>query len=335
MNTDAMSALPVLSTVQCSDPEEFGSMLPDISRQLLPLTKNFKFLQWELQLGRLRLVIVKRPPCASRGFLAKRKIGIALSMNDSPGLKLDGVALDQPALVTHGLSVPHHIFQPNELTIAAILLPDEDDTREWPERVQAARVDLIEPTALEHLRSIIQDVVDYVLRRPLQCLQQDLVSEMQQNLLAAIDHAFLTAPGETPPGLAVSRYVRICRLVDEFLRHHTHGVPNSAEIADSAGVTVRTLHNAVTAVKGMSLQKFMMLNRLWAVRAALVRAGSEDLIKTIALDHGFWHLGRFSRRYRIFFGETPSDTMAAPRVRHPSTDDTLQRPRRTVGSIRV
>jgi AraC family transcriptional regulator, ethanolamine operon transcriptional activator len=315
MNTDAMSVSSVLSTVQCSDPDEFGSMLPDVRRQLLPFTENFKFFQSELQLGRLRLIIVKRPPCASQGLLARRQIGIALSMNDSPGLRLDGVALDQPVLVTHGLSVPHHIFQPSELTIAAILLPDEDDDREWPERVQAARLDRIRPAAFQHLRSIIQDVVDFVSRRPLQSLRQDLVSDMRLSLLTAIDHAFMTAPGEIPPGLAVSRYVRICHLVDEFLRYHNHGMPSSGEIADSAGVTVRTLHNAVTAVKGMSLQKFIMLNRLWAVRAALVRAGSEDLIKTIALDHGFWHLGRFSRRYRIFFGETPSDTMAAPRLR--------------------
>jgi len=68
------------------------------------------------------------------------------------------------------------------------------------------------------------------------------------------------------------------------------------------------LHNAMIAVKGVSLQKFMLLNRLWAVRAALLRAGPEDLIKTIALDHGFWHLGRFSRTYRAFFGESPSQT---------------------------
>jgi AraC family ethanolamine operon transcriptional activator len=103
--------------------------------------------------------------------------------------------------------------------------------------------------------------------------------------------------------------VRICRLVDEFLSDTAAEIRSSAEIADAVGVTIRTLHNAMTAVKGISLQKFMMLNRLWSVRTALLRAGPEDLIKTIALDHGFWHLGRFSRTYRAFFGESPSDTV--------------------------
>lgn len=302
-----MSLSAALSTVRCSDPEEFGAMLPDFDRRVLPLITDFSFFQAELQLGRLRLVIVKRPPCVSEAYLAKPQIGIALSMNVSPGLKLNGVPLDQPALVTHGTAIPHQIFQPSELTIAAVLFPDDDD-RGWPERDRTTRVDQIRPAAFEQLRLIIADVVHLASRSPLQFSRQNLVSALQQNLLATVDHAFLTAPGEIPAALAIRKYVRICRLVDEFIHSSTVEIPSSADIAAATGVTIRTLHNAMTAVKGMSLQKFVMLNRLWAVRAALVRASPEDLIKTIALDHGFWHLGRFSRTYRAFFGESPSDT---------------------------
>jgi AraC family ethanolamine operon transcriptional activator len=66
----------------------------------------------------------------------------------------------------------------------------------------------------------------------------------------------------------------------------------------------------MSAVHGMSLQRFMILNRLWAVRAALSNVRTTDLVKTVAFDHGFWHLGRFSRTYRTFFGELPSETIA-------------------------
>jgi len=308
MNINAMSLSAALSTVRSSDPEEFGAMLPDFDRRVLPLVANFSFFQAELQLGHLRLVIVKRPPCVSEAYLAKPQIGIALSMNGSPGLKLNGVPLDRPALVTHGIAIPHQIFQPSELTIAAILFPDEDGDRGWPERDQAARVDQIRPAAFDQLRLMIADVVHLASRSPLQFSRQNLVSALQQNLLATVDHAFLTTPGEVPAALAIGKYVRICRLVDEFMHDSPVEIPSGADIAAAAGVTIRTLHSAMTAVKGMSLQKFVLLNRLWAVRAALVRASPEDLIKTIALDHGFWHLGRFSRTYRAFFGESPSDT---------------------------
>jgi len=65
----------------------------------------------------------------------------------------------------------------------------------------------------------------------------------------------------------------------------------------------------MVAVNGMSLQRFMVLNRLCSVRAALLRAGPGDLIKDVALQHGFWHLGRFAKTYFNCFGEAPSQTI--------------------------
>jgi AraC-like DNA-binding protein len=308
MNIHAMSSSPALSTVRCSNPEEFSVMLPDVDRRILPLVTDLSFFQAQLQLGQLRLAIIKRPPCISMIYLAKTRIGIALPMNDSPGLKFNGLPLDRPALVNHGSSIPLQIFQPGELTIAAIIFPADDCDRGWPERNRAARFDEIRPAAFEQLRLMIADVVHLASRSPLQLSRQNLVSGLQQSLLGGFDHAFLSAPGEISAALATRKYVRICRLVDELLSDAAAEIRSSADIAAAAGVSIRTLHNAMTAVKGISLQKFMMLNRLWAVRAALLRAGPEDLVKTIALDHGFWHLGRFSRTYRAFFGESPSET---------------------------
>jgi AraC family ethanolamine operon transcriptional activator len=188
------------------------------------------------------------------------------------------------------------------------MIPADDCDRGWPERNQVARVDEIRAAAFEQLRRMIADIVHLASRSSDHLSASNLVAGLQQSLLGTIDHAFLTAPGEVSSAVAIRKYVRICRLVDEFVHNSTVEVPTSTEIAAAAGVTIRTLHNAMIAVKGVSLQKFMLLNRLWAVRAALLRAGPEDLIKTIALDHGFWHLGRFSRTYRAFFGESPSQT---------------------------
>jgi AraC family ethanolamine operon transcriptional activator len=310
MNRNFSSSKLQLSTVRCSEPEEFGGMLPGIKRRLLPLASDFRFFQADLQIGRLRLVTVKRPPCASEGYLAQRQIGIALAMDTSPGLKLDGVSFDHPALMTHGLATPHRIYQPHELTIGAIVIPEEDgDGRGWPDRNRAARVDRVQPAALQHLRSIIWNVVRQVSNDPLRSSHEKVVSSMQHSLLGAIDHAFVTASGERTTCLALGNYVRICGLADEFIRSNAKSSQNSADVAAAAGVTIRTLHNAMVAVNGMSLQRFTLLNRLWATRAALVRAGPEDLVKTIALDHGFWHFGRFSQTYRAFFGESPSGTL--------------------------
>jgi len=307
------SSLPsssVLSTVRCTDPEGIVGLLPGTKRRLLPLTGNFKYAQAALRLGRLQLVIVQRPPCASEGYLEQDQTGVALSMADSPGLKLDGIELDQPALVTHGLTVSHRIFQPSELTIAAVFMRNVHKDRGWPERKHTAQVNSIQPGPLLQLRSIFQDIVRLAIHDPSRFAQHTVVSGMQQSLLGTIDHAFLTASRAEAAGLAIRKYVRVCCLAHEFIRSNSRRLPDSTEIAAAAGVTIRTLHNAMIAVHGMSLRRFIILHRLWAARAALSNGKTNERVKTAAFDHGFWHLGRFSRTYQSFFGESPSETIA-------------------------
>ena len=92
------------------------------------------------------------------------------------------------------------------------------------------------------------------------------------------------------------RYVAICGRFDEYLKHNAVRNVSNAELARVCEVNVRTLHNALV-VTGHSLKEYMTLHRLWAVRSALCCAAGKQLVKTIAIDHGFWHLGRFSTLY--------------------------------------
>jgi AraC family ethanolamine operon transcriptional activator len=309
MDFASLSSTSVLSTVRCSDPAEVAGLLPGANRRLLPLAGDFEFAQASLELGSLRIVLVRRPPCTSEGALDPRQIGIAWAMQASNGLKLNGIELDRPALMSHGFESPHRIAQPDHLTIGAVFLPAAIEDHCWPERSKSASVEFIRPDALHNLQSTLSGIVRLAARDPSRFAREGVVAGMQQSLLGGIDHAFATAPGAEPTSLAIGNYLRVCRRAGEFIRSQNGGVPTNVEVATAAGATVRTLHNAMIAVHGMSLQKLMVLNRLWAVRGALLHAGPDDLVKTIAFDHGFWHLGRFSQTYRAFFGEAPSDTL--------------------------
>jgi AraC family ethanolamine operon transcriptional activator len=309
MNFSSLSSSAVLSMVRSSDPAEVEGLLPGARRSLLPLAADFAFAQASLNLGALSLVMVQRPPCTSEGMLDPCRAGIAWAMGTSHGLKLNGVAFDRPALMTHGMEAAHRIAQPDALTIGAVFLPAAMADRGWPERRREARIDWAEPDAMRRLQSTLRDIMRLGVGDPSRFSRGSVVAGMQQTLLGDIDRAFATTQGVERASLAIGNYVRICRRAGEFIRAATGGLPANAEVAAAAGVTVRTLHNAVLAVHGMSLQRLLVLNRLWAVRAALMRAGRDDLVKTIAFDHGFWHLGRFSKTYRAFFGETPSDTL--------------------------
>ncbi|HYZ47887.1 MAG TPA: helix-turn-helix domain-containing protein, partial [Sphingomonas sp.] len=98
------------------------------------------------------------------------------------------------------------------------------------------------------------------------------------------------------------------RKLDEFLAQNADKAVYSMDIARQLGVSVRTVHNAVVAIRGMSLHRYSRLRRLWNVRRQLVLGSDVTRIKAAALANGFWHMGEFARQYRAAFGETPQQT---------------------------
>jgi AraC family ethanolamine operon transcriptional activator len=73
-------------------------------------------------------------------------------------------------------------------------------------------------------------------------------------------------------------------------------------------IGARTLNTAFQEVTGESPMQFIKRRRLNAARHAL-STGKAESVKSTALDHGFWHLGRFAHEYRNLFGEGPSETL--------------------------
>ena len=82
-----------------------------------------------------------------------------------------------------------------------------------------------------------------------------------------------------------------------------------ADLVEATGVAGRTLFMHFKAVTGVSPMRYVCNARLRQVRQALLEAGPEASVTSIATDAGFTHLGRFSIVYRRRFGESPSDTL--------------------------
>src|SRR3954468_15095506 len=104
--------------------------------------------------------------------------------------------------------------------------------------------------------------------------------------------------------------------VNEYIRE---GLPKPIYINDLCqvlGVSYRKLYEAFMLTRGESPALHLKRRRLMMAHQVLSNAGSEaPLVKTVALDHGFWHFGNFSQDYRKLFGETPSETLALARSR--------------------
>jgi AraC family ethanolamine operon transcriptional activator len=144
-----------------------------------------------------------------------------------------------------------------------------------------------------------------------------MIDSVEESIVQAVDHAFhpasLALEGKS---MSLGHYLALVRRFDEFLAANAGRTLYSADVAKQLGVSVRTLHNAVVAIRGMSMHRYTRLRRLWSVRQQLVQGSPVESIKAIALVNGFWHMGEFVSLYCELFGEPPQQTQAAGRRQH-------------------
>ena len=88
-----------------------------------------------------------------------------------------------------------------------------------------------------------------------------------------------------------------------------------AKLAESLGVSLRSLQMAFAAAYGGCSPR-AILNRIRPekARARLLASPQDGQVTTIAMDSGFFHLGRFSQAYARAYGEKPSETLARRRA---------------------
>jgi len=107
---------------------------------------------------------------------------------------------------------------------------------------------------------------------------------------------------------------RIVVAADEYLRANVARPIYTEELCTVLGVSASSLADAFRITGGISPHRFLKLRRLAMVRSLLrSREGPTSLVKSVALSHGFWHLGQFAHDYRAMYGEMPSETLARAR----------------------
>jgi transcriptional regulator GlxA family with amidase domain len=89
-----------------------------------------------------------------------------------------------------------------------------------------------------------------------------------------------------------------------------------ASLANVAGVSERTLHDGFRRFRATTPMGRLTALRLAAARRRLQDATPGVTVGRIAIDVGFFQLGRFARIYRNAFGELPSATLQAARRRN-------------------
>jgi AraC-like DNA-binding protein len=114
------------------------------------------------------------------------------------------------------------------------------------------------------------------------------------------------------PQVATPR--QITEAVD-FMRANMHRSLTLSEVAEAAGISVRSLQYGFHRFRDVTPQAYLRRIRLDAVKAELSSPLNSLPVRDVALKWGFAHMGHFAARYRAAYGEAPSETARLARVR--------------------
>ncbi len=112
--------------------------------------------------------------------------------------------------------------------------------------------------------------------------------------------------GKKRENAAANRQVK---RVEEWLDAHYADPVSIDDMADVAGVSVRSLQAAFRFARECTPMQALHARRLEAARNSLRSPEPGTTVTRVAMDCGFFHLGRFARDYRQAFGEPPSVTL--------------------------
>ena len=165
---------------------------------------------------------------------------------------------------------------------------------------------------MSRLKTLHGCVVQLARNTPSILALPSVAKELEQQLVHAMVWCLA---GDMPAGtrLHAGQRSKVIAKFEDFLAARQYEPAYLAEICTAIGVSERTLRTCCHEYFGMGPMHYLWLRRMHLARRALLGADPQaTTVTTVATDHGFWELGRFSVDYRMLFGELPSASLHRP-----------------------
>jgi AraC-like DNA-binding protein len=102
----------------------------------------------------------------------------------------------------------------------------------------------------------------------------------------------------------------VVKAAEQYALSHVDERVYVTDLCRAAAVSERVLEYAFKESFRLTPVAYLTRLRLHRARQALLAASQgTTTVSAVALDWGFWHFGEFSRAYKAFFRELPSDTL--------------------------
>jgi len=304
-------------SMRFTDADAFAQAIRGADVDYTPLSPGaYESRLTALMLGRISVQRAIDRSHMTRGAMRRNAVTILTPM----GMARDPVVNGEPATVTDIVLLQPgaelHAICRNHQDWATVSLDTEDfeELAElWALPPNVARTPALLfgiPGIARQFQDAIAALTDLADHMPEAVGAREVGTRLGEALFEILTR-FRYRAGEHPPRpRSLRNSARLVAEADEYLRAHASDPIYSSELCRALGVSQRRLHYAFSDSCGMSPQTYLKYRRLVLVRRALkVRDPTMNLVKSVALAHGFWHLGHFARDYRAYFGELPSATL--------------------------
>ncbi|CAM3357057.1 AraC family transcriptional regulator [Paracidovorax anthurii] len=157
-------------------------------------------------------------------------------------------------------------------------------------------------------RCLLSYLLDCATQHPELAQHKLLVAQIEQLAALILLTSHQHNHSETAPARRGTILPRHVRRAQDYLQAHAHEPVCADQLADVAGVSVRSLYAGFKEFLGVSPMQYLRDLRMERVRTELL-GGEASNVAGIALRWGFAHLGRFSSDYKQRYGESPSQTL--------------------------
>lgn len=113
-----------------------------------------------------------------------------------------------------------------------------------------------------------------------------------------------------PPETRLAKRYRRLRQAQEFIAEHANQSVHLDDLCAELNLGRRSVENLFKELLDVQPSVYLRNHGLHLARRRLLQSSPDrQLVKNIARDFGFWHMGRFSHEYKSLFGEAPSETL--------------------------
>jgi AraC family ethanolamine operon transcriptional activator len=312
---------PAVWTAAFTHPEQMSAAQRDANLEsiALPHGGNYQSRLTLVDFGVARVHDALDDAHIARGVFAAKTFGVLFPRGPiHDGLRFNGCSFDPAQAIFLKPGSEIHVVMTGRQQWSGLILDEKRFEAVVDERWlrTTARFFMVDGLLAREpgLRSFATEVSHLAQSDASRLGDGSVPSAMMDCLSELLERAAAPSGNEWHRYLHLHRRVRLVARAEEFLRSAINRAIYTQDVASALGVPNRTLSEAFVAVYGMSIHRFLRVWRLNLAHRALTAGGaSPSLVKSVALDFGYWHLGRFAKEYRTIFGVSPSESALVSR----------------------